>query len=398
MVTAVSPVPARHAPRRSDQLVVQLRPLPNATDLLFEARWRDLERRSVHANPFLSPSLLLHPSRFCPRPEAAQLLTVVDGSGRWLAAGLFEFISSSRQMPLPHLQAVQSEHSYLTGLLLDPGGGETVQSLWQFLDEQGLHGLFFRQFPIASRLGDLLNEHCASLRLSVAVDDLQQRASVATEDAATTNGISDKRAKSLQKGKRAVARHGNVSLRIRGCTREDQSAIDQFLYLESLGWKGDSQSAIVSCPSDAEWFRKAATSLSDYDRIRFAEMLVDDRVFASLCLLRAQGEYFAFKIGWDPQFERGGPGFLLAAELRKQIETLPGCERIDGCARPGSFLDHVWPGRLSIANVLFTTNRRGSIAATGTSWARSLIRKWRGRPPAAAGPLLEAGKTAEPIG
>jgi hypothetical protein len=170
-----------------------------------------------------------------------------------------------------------------------------------------------------------------------------------------------------------------VRTRFRDCSRDDQSAINQFLYLESLGWKGEGGSSLASSPHESEWFRTAAVSLSSQDRIRFAELLIDERVIASMCLFRAQAEYFAFKIGWDPQFERGCPGFLLAAEIRSHLDQLSGCERIDGCARPGSFLDHVWPGRIAVGNVMFTTNRLGSMMASGTQWARSLLRKWRGR-------------------
>jgi hypothetical protein len=119
--------------------------------------------------------------------------------------------------------------------------------------------------------------------------------------------------------------------------------------------------------------------MSAQDRIRFAELLIDERVIASMCLLRAQSEYFAFKIGWDPQFERGAPGFLLAAEIRSRLGELPDFERIDGCARPGSFLDHIWPGRIAVGDAVFTTTRLGSLMATGTRWARSILRKWRSR-------------------
>lgn len=375
--TGTSSPPSARAAR---SLEVQLRPFPRSPDLFFEAGWRDLERRSLHSNPFLSPSLLLSQPEGAPRSDSTQLLTVMDPDGRWQAAGVFEVVTGSRQLPAPHLQAVKGLHSYLSGLLLDPVTSEdTIPSIWRFLDGQGLHGVAFPEFPIESRLGDLLSNYCARRELSVVVDGLQHRASLAREDAANEFGISEKRSKSLHKGRRALARHGSVWSRFRGCSRDDQSAVNQFLLLESLGWKGDAGSSLVSSRHDSEWFRTAAGSLSDYDRIRFAELLIDERVIASMCLFRAQSEYFAFKIGWDPQFERGCPGFLLAAELRSHLDQLPDCERVDGCARPESFLDHVWPGRTAIGNAMFTTNRLGSMMATGTQWARSLLRKWRGR-------------------
>jgi CelD/BcsL family acetyltransferase involved in cellulose biosynthesis len=370
---------SRHAARAGDSLDVQLRPLPRTPDLFFEASWRDLERRSLHSNPFLSPSVLLSQPEGSLTSTSTQLLTVMDADGRWYAAGVFEIVSGSRQLPAPHLQAVCGEHCYLSGILLDSSRADDwISAIWKSLDDQGLHGLSFPQFPIESQVGKLLAAHCAKRQLTTVVDGVQHRASVTDADASNDLGISEKRAKSLQKGRRALAKHGTVWTRFRGCSRDDQSAINQFLLLESLGWKGELRSSLLSCRHDSEWFRTVALSLSGQDRIRFAELLIDDRVIASMCLFRAQSEYFAFKIGWDPQFERGCPGFLLAADIRSHLGQLPGCTRIDGCARPGSFLDHVWPGRMAVGNVVFTTNRPGSMMATGTQWARSVLRKWRG--------------------
>ena len=114
---------------------------------------------------------------------------------------------------------------------------------------------------------------------------------------------------------------------------------------------------------------------------RSAELAIDQQVIASMCLLRSGSDYYAYKIGWDPQFERGCPGFLLAAEIQSNLHRLPHCERIDSCASPGSFLEHVWPGQKQIGTALYTTTRLGSIAARGTRLARDLYRQLRGRGP-----------------
>jgi len=379
MTTIATRTPSHRSGRAAGSLDVQLRSIPRTSELFFEAGWRDLERRSVHSNPFLSPSFLLSQRDAEPTDDATQLLTVMDANGRWYAAGVFEVVTGSRQLPAPHLQAVRGRHCFLSGLLLDPAhSDETLRAIWRALDGQGLHGIAFSQFPVESRLAELLSSHCSAQQLAVVTDGVQHRATVGRADASNEFGISEKRAKSLQKGRRALARHGKVASRFRDCSREDPSAIDQFLLLESLGWKGETGSSLASSRRDADWFRTVALSLSMQNRIRFAELLVDDRVIASMCLLRAQSEEFAFKIGWDPQFERGCPGYLLAAEIRAQLSQLTHCDWIDGCARPGSFLDRVWPGRLAVGDMVFTTNRLGSMLAIGTQWARSLLRKWRG--------------------
>ncbi len=359
------------------EYVAQMRPFPCDTSPAFEAGWRDLEQRSLLRNPFLSPSFLFPQWRTPTNSSSAQLLTIVDSQGRWLLAGLFERVSASRQLPLPHLRAVRSEHSYMTGLLVDAAErGPVVEILWKFLRQQHLHGLSLPMFPLQSSLAGLLTAQCERQRLVATVDEQYQRATVSATDG---SAMSAKRAKSLRRGRRALEKIGKLSLRFTGSLDGDLSAVERFLFLESLGWKGESQTALACRQSETEALKHVALGFATRDRIRFAELVLGEQVIASMCLFRSESEYYAFKIGWDPQFERGCPGFLLAAEIQDHMSELPQCESIDSCACPGSFLDHVWPGRKVIGTALFTTTRWGSAAAQGTRWARDAYRQLRGQ-------------------
>lgn len=355
--------------------IAQLRPFPCETSRAFEAAWRDLERRSLLRNPFLSPSFLL--SQSWESSPSAQLLTIIDGQGNWLLAGLFERVSRTRQLPLPHLRAVRTAHSYKTGLLVDATQREpVVETLWKFLRQQNLHGLSFSMFPMQSALAGLLTERCERDGAAVMVEDLHTRATVSPFDG---SAMSPQRAKSLRRGRSALEKLGQVSLRFTGCPDRDLSAVERFLFLESLGWKGEAQSALACRQSESEALKRVALGFATRDRIRFAELILGEQVIASMCLFRSESDYYAFKIGWDPQFERGCPGFLLAAEIQDHLSQLPRCASIDSCASPGSFLDRVWPGRKEIGTVLFTTTLWGSAAAKGTRWARDLYRQLRGQ-------------------
>ena len=371
--------------------VAQLRPFPCETSPAFEAAWRDLEHRSLLRNPFLSPSFLLPQS--WEKSPSAQLLTIIDGQGNWLLAGLFERVSGSRQLPLPHLRAIRTVHSYKTGMLVDATQREpVVGTLWKFLRQQQLHGLSFPLFPVQSALAGLLTERCEREGTAVTVEDLHTRATVAPFDG---SAMSPKRAKSLRRGRRALEKIGQVSLRFTGCPDGDLSAVERFLFLEALGWKGEAQSALACCPSEAAALKSVALGFATHDRILFAELALDERVIASMCLLRSESDYYAFKIGWDPQFERGCPGFLLAAEIQDHLSLLPRCLQIDSCAQPRSFLDHVWPGRKVIGTALFPTTRWGAAAAKGTRLVRDLYRHWRGQA-TSSGVALDAVPAEEP--
>jgi len=354
-----------------------MRPFPCETSPTFLESWRDLERRSLWRSPFLSPAFLFPQWQAAECNPKAQLLTVIDGQGRWLLAGLFEQVRGTRQLPLPHLRAVRNTHSFKTGSLVDATESQSVvETLWIFLRQQHLHGLSFPLFPVQSGLSDLLTEQCEKSKTLATVDDLQLRATVAPGD---VSAMSAKRAKSLRRGRRSLEKIGRVALRFDNCAQGDLSAVERFLFLESLGWKGESQSALACRWNEVRALRTTAQEFSQQNRIHFAELTIDERVIASMCLFRSESDYYAFKIGWDPQFERGCPGFLLAAEIQENLHRLPQCERLDSCARPGSFLDHVWPGRKQIGTALFTTTAWGSAAARGARMARDLYRQWRGR-------------------
>lgn len=85
-------------------------------------RWSQLEQRAVESNAYLSPhfvlSALLH---FAPRRKP--LFVFVDhhqgGEDHLVGVGVFERVMASPKMPVPHLRAYRSPHSYLTGLLID---------------------------------------------------------------------------------------------------------------------------------------------------------------------------------------------------------------------------------------------------------------------------------------
>lgn len=372
------------------ELFIQLRPFPRETSSEFETDWRDLERRSLLRNPFLSASFLL-PQREIESLNTVELLTVQDQFGRWLFAGFFQRVRGSRDLPLPHLRALRTTHSFKTGVLVDARDCEAViAELWPFLRQQKLHGISFPIFPIRSSLACLLREQCEKDQTRAFVSGTFERATV-SQSGMNESGMSSKRAKSVRRGRRSLEKLGPVEFRIR-----DQAGGDDFLHLESLGWKGQERTALACDPRQTAAFREVIQGLGQHDRVRFAEIVQSGRTVASMCLFRSETDYYAFKIGWDPALERGCPGYLLASELQAHLTDLPGCERIDGCACPGSFLDHVWPERKEMGIATYTTTRWGAAAARGTELVRNLIRRLRGKAKPSSVPAESLNTDEEP--
>lgn len=364
------------------KLSVQLRPLAAAMSSNDIAKWDALERRSLLANPFLSSAFLFSQPEQRLRDCELHLLTV-ETEGRWLAAGLFQKKSRSRNLALPHLVALPMLHVYKTGMLIDAEHARSaVAAIWEHLRGSGLHGIKFPLFPLGSPLSFLLNDECDRQHLKPVTRDHFLRASVSTHERDPSSGVSPARLKSLARGRRILERYGNVQLEIKAGSRLDDEAVERFLFLEAAGWKGRANVALLSNSVEADSFRRLSSRLMQDDRLRFAELRTAQEVVASLCLFRSESDYYAFKIGWNPDYERCCPGFLLAHMLRSNIKNIEDCERIDGCARQGSFLDHVWESRKEIGTIIFPTTRWGSVAAQrshevsrGLQLVRSLKKK-----------------------
>lgn len=334
------------------------------------ARWDDLERRSLLANPFLSSTFVNSQPWPRLRESDLQLLTVEHGD-EWLAAGVFRRVNGSRDLPLPHLVALPLLHVYKTGLLVDAAQGRlAVQVLWDFLSQAGWHGLKFPLFPVSSPLSLLLGNICDQRQLRIAAHNEYQRAIVLGHQASADSGVSTARLKSLSRGRRALEKLGEVRLRFNNSQHDAEQAIERFLSLESLACQGRPKEALLANPLDVDSFRTYAAAFVRQDRIVFAELCAGESVIASMCLFRSATDYYAFKVGWNPEHVRGSPGFLLGHLIRRHIANLPGCERLDGCARPGSFLEHVWDARKIVGDVIFPTTRWGSIAAQGSLLSR----------------------------
>ncbi|MFG0336145.1 MAG: GNAT family N-acetyltransferase [Maioricimonas sp. JB049] len=118
---------------------------------------------------------------------------------------------------------------------------------------------------------------------------------------------------------------------------------------------------------------------AESNQIIFSELKIDDRTIASVVNLVSGGAAFAFKLGWDPQFERTCPGYQLKAQtVVEGPAQLADLAFIDSCASPGSFIEHVWPARRSLCAPLFLASRRSRAARHLVDAARTLRDFWRG--------------------
>lgn len=347
-------------------------------------RWRDLESRSCHVNAFLSPDFLLPAWKWLEPDGTSFLLTVEERQGgRLRALGCFQESPASRSLPLPHLVAAKTIHSFRTGLLLDEDTADRTLDVWlRYLQKQSKWGgVVFPSLRLDSILAQRMQSAVKACHLSWHTGTKIASAAffppIASEGTLSAH-LSAHRRKSLRRKQRNLESLGPVRLHRIERPSELAQAIEQFLILEDAGWKGAGGSSLQSNVAAAEFLRSMATGFFERGRLVLTQLLAGDHVVASSINLQGASTLFAFKIGWDPQFAKASPGTLHENLLLPLVcRDFPEVTCLDSCSRPGSFLEDIWPHRITIADAVIPTSRFGQSAVAAVESVRFLKNRLR---------------------
>ena len=352
----------------------------------FIRRWRDLASRSLTPNPFIEPEFVLPALQHLPGLSKPVLATVEDHRGRLLGLGLFEEVPASRRLPVPHLRAWQTPHTYLDGLLVDRSvAPEVLRQFWTELIEgsHSWHGVEFPRFREADSLGELMSSTAASANVEWSDARTWTRAMLRTDQSPEqlARGVSPKRARSLRRGWRELERLGSTEFRVDRCDAESVATpIAEFLGLEALGWKAANGTALDCCEDNRRFFQEMMAGFAASGRTLFSRVRVNQSTIAIVAHVLSGEGAFAFKLGWDPETERGCPGFQLKAQLLEHAEELlPDIRWVDSCASEGSFIEHVWADRSRFQSRMFLTSRAAVVASAVLGTARSIRNALLGR-------------------
>ena len=331
------------------------------------ARWEALEARALEPNAFLSPHFVLPAVRL---REAEPLLLLTERDGDLLGVAAFEPATPSLRIPLPHLRAFGSEHSYLAGALVDRDHAtEVLQSIaaWARDNRRRYHGIELSRRSAGTRFSDLLDAAARDEGLRWNGYSSWERAAIRPSalDPDPFAHWSKSARKQYRRKRRALESRGRVTFEaLRPADARDEAS-ERFLALEHLGWKGEGGTSLASDGAREAFYRAVVDGFAKSRRAVFTQLRLDDAVIASSCNLISGNAAFAFKIGWDPEFAELSPGVVHEHEfVIASPQTFPGIELIDGVADEGSFIERIWPHRFAV--------RSGWFASTGVARAAGL--------------------------
>ncbi|MBN1312158.1 MAG: GNAT family N-acetyltransferase [Anaerolineae bacterium] len=134
-----------------------------------------------------------------------------------------------------------------------------------------------------------------------------------------SNPIKKSLREDLRRARRKAKEYGEVKAEMTSAaTREElQEYIDVAFQIEGSGWKGESNTAILSIDARRQFFERYAFAAWKDDTLRLSFLTINGRRVAEQYAIESANSYWLLNIGYDEEYRRCSPGNLLLEESIK---------------------------------------------------------------------------------
>jgi CelD/BcsL family acetyltransferase involved in cellulose biosynthesis len=351
----------------------------------FVAAWRDLCGASVTPNIYLTPGFLIPAVRHLEADGSIRLATVWDERSSTLQAlAPLKAVPPSWRFPWRRVEIWRAKHTFQGGFLLR--ADSDPQALGVLLDhvlDGRCRAIRFDEIRSDSAACRAVRRLVRGRREGCVTHGAYERASLSrTAMPKWREAISDARHRQLARARERLGEIGPVDLRLRKGAEITERVVDDFLRLESAGWKAPS--SLRADPAEERFFREVCDAGRESGALWFCELSVNDRVIASTTNFLCGGDAFAFKIGYDPEYARFSPGLLVEYGLLEAVERGElEFGHFDSGTQAGSYLEELWAGRTEMISghlvagwdvrLMFTVRDWIGRAAASVQRARALL-------------------------
>ncbi len=127
---------------------------------------------------------------------------------------------------------------------------------------------------------------------------------------------------------------------------------DNFLTLESAGWKGEHGAALGNTPQTTAFFKEMMAGAYAAGALDFQRITLDGNPIAMLINFHTPPGSWSFKIAYDENLARYSPGVLIELENLPRMLNNPVIAWMDSCAvADHSMINSFWAERRSIIQV-----------------------------------------------
>jgi CelD/BcsL family acetyltransferase involved in cellulose biosynthesis len=369
---------------------VELRALASCRAFLSE--WRDLQARSLEANAFATPELMLAAAQHLPaaQPPAAlvvrsarKLLGVIPlESARLpvLPGALNVYSTPWHPVGVPLVDARQAEQviSHVLAWCADQAGPINAAS-GQTL---GLAGLIWRKLPLNGPFATLLARIAATTGREFTVLDAYERPVLtpraAEENEAPQASRSASHRKNLRRLSRRMAELGELRVVEASSPAAVNPALETLMVMEAAGWKGARGTAMVQNARLSCFIRVSARLMAANHEASVVTLMLGETPVAAALMLEQKGVHFCYKIAFDPAFARFSPGMVLAHEIGLKLLAKPDFIRADSCVDSAdSFMARVWPEGVAFGDVMLALADHRTPAVAAMQFRERLRRRLR---------------------
>jgi len=323
--------------------------------------WADLCARSVEDNVYYTPRYARALLNTVERDTNVHFALAWDGTD---LVGLLPFTRPRLLVPLVGAtrQAWQSKYTYsctpvldrsnpdeAAGTLLDAmrtasehewiisavnTQGPACRAMLAALERGGHPGLFLNRFQRAS------------LEATVSFEQHMQA------------GLPAKRRRDLARNRRRLEKMGTIGHKSYTLGAELEGAVTQFLRVEASGWKGRSGTALACREETRQFAIDAFTKVDSSSACRVDILTLNDVPIAAGVIVFAGSTGFTVKCAYDETFASYSAGLLLEVEVIRSFLSERWAERLDAATEDAHVIDSLWPGRVEVADLLFSLSSR----------------------------------------
>ncbi|MFG0334540.1 MAG: GNAT family N-acetyltransferase, partial [Maioricimonas sp. JB049] len=229
--------------------------------------WRHLAEQSLEPNAFLSPGFALPAVRHLQPGSQPLLVWGETSAGQIVGLGIFEAVSGSPRLPLPHLRSWQTIHTFLDGFLVAEDRAEAFfDRFWDFVSQSEWHGVELLRCPAAGPMASALFDSAERLGVAAHSGRTWERALLQPchggPDALTAS-TSVRRARSLRRSWRLLERYGTPHIEF---CRDRSTIVDAaatLLFLEDLGWKHRAGTSLAADPLQKRFFEDLVSRFAE---------------------------------------------------------------------------------------------------------------------------------------
>lgn len=344
------------------------------------AAWRRLADRAAEPNPFFDPDFVLSAAKALGEWDEVAVVQASD-EGDWTACLPVRRYARWHRVPLPGLATWR--HSYcLLGTPLAAPGHEDEALAGIVAEMQGTDGTAFTSLdwvPTEGAIATALTE--GSPRQPIAFECFSRATLLRRADGDYLDGwVKSKDRREFRRRSRLLGEElgGEPELVDRS---GDPAAVEDFLELEVSGWKGEGGTALASNPAHADFMRETARDFAARGTLQLLFLEVAGQGVAARCSFVSGGVDFCFKVAYDEQFARFGPGRDLELRMIDRFHADTSLQWMDSCTAPDNEMyNRLWRDRRELTTTVAPApGTRGRLAVPALRAVMALRERRRER-------------------